>query len=121
MRLFTQKVFSGSIAGGATVYTLPEFDQLLGRAEKLAIEIVLSDVSGSPTNLTVNSQWSNTGSIWSTRSSGLVNQANPTATTYQAVDTATTGLFSRLQLVLTGGTSINAAIYVCGRGEQNWM
>lgn len=132
MRLFTKKVFEGvvqsSTGGTVPVYSLPEYESMLGACETLALEVVVTDIVGSPTRVQVDTQWSNTGNTWTNR---MTNVASGTGTpiagnvnTYLGAETNTTrgGSLVRLAIYVTAPSgTVNIQVIACGRAEQSWV
>lgn len=126
MRLFTANVFSGWVVGDANMliptYSLPQFENILGCSETLALEVTISDTTGSPSDMRVDTQWSNTGAVWVNRQSTVVHSSSGSAGTYFGVEASTTtgGHFARLAIFLKNGTA-NVRVIVCGRAQQSWL
>lgn len=126
MRVFCKKIFSGYLIGAASpsfIYTLPEFELLLGSVDSLFFEVVLADVTGSPTNFKMDTQWSNTGANWTTLNSSVISIGNPTSGNSEVGNASSeAGARVRVAMKLTGASSsANVALYACGRGFQNWL
>jgi hypothetical protein len=63
--LFHEKVFDESIAYGATTqYTTPDFDELLGSADRLSFMVVVNPVSIGPSMLQLQVEHSGDGQHW---------------------------------------------------------
>jgi hypothetical protein len=130
MYLFRQKVMSawatGPASGSNVYYSEPVYDPLLGAAEKLLVEVVVTDWNSVNGTLTIFTQWSNTGGVWAARTvAGIISgpgTINANNLTFTGLESNTGGALTRIQLKLAGsGCGATLTAFVCGRAEQSWM
>lgn len=127
MKLFNLEVFNGGVSGtGATnyVYSSIGLAATLGSAEKYAVQVIATGVTGSSPALTVKLQSSNDGDNW-TDKSVLLNQmtCSPNVmNTWMVNDTGTTpgGAFVRVAVGMAGSdNNATVKVIVTGHAEQS--
>lgn len=123
MRLFTQQIFNSTIQGTTAVYSQPQYNTLLGSADKLAIQIVCSRSAGTTPTITLVEQISNDGEHWFDKDTMMSAQSLSTSAVdnFMEYDVGSSPLttFVRFQITLGGTTpSSDVTITVCGRSDQ---
>ena len=121
MQILSQQLFDDNVAGtGVSWYTPAEYNDLLGSADLLAIQVLSSNVSGTGPTLTAKIQWSGDNQHWLDVGSPGIN-GDPLANNskYYFQHNGTNGValaYARISINL-GGTSPAARlrVFVCGR------
>jgi hypothetical protein len=124
MFLFREKVFQGVVIGAASpvaVYTLPQYDLLLGLPQFVAFEMLVSDVVGSPTSIQLDVHTSNTGNYWLAALSQVV-LFNPSSVSGGGgITSSELANMVRGAIYLTGANlSASVLVYATGRAQQSW-
>jgi hypothetical protein len=122
MRLHVTQVFDDAVVGTGNVYTSPEFEELLGLADRSAIQAVADQVSGTTPTLTVSFEHGTDGRNWSAKNGtaeinaqALVSNATNNLTGTEAGSNPSHGR-ARLRIALAGTTpQARLRIYVTGR------
>lgn len=125
MRTNVMTVFSDFVAGTTPVYTSEEWNDALGLANKLAIQAVSDQVSGTGTiSLTVAIEHSCDQRNWAAKSATAEINAQTitaaTTTTWFGSDSGVTPSlgYVRLKVTLAGTTpAAHVKIHVCGRDD----
>lgn len=134
MRLFNQCVFDSYVSGTAATYSDPQFDQMLGAAEKLVLQVIADQVSATTTpTVSVRIEHSADRRSWASKNSGGSAEVNAAvltvgATASQSAVGADAGLtpglgFSRLNISMSAGSGTPAArlrIFATGRAENQY-
>lgn len=122
MRRFCQMVFDDFVVGTTTVYTSPIYEDTLGTADRLAIQAVADQVSGSSPRLTVQVEHGSDGRNWTAKSGTpeINNIAIDTGSTVTLTGTepGTNPSHTRIRLrIALAGTAPQAHVklYVTGR------
>ncbi len=122
MKHFCQLVFSDFVVGTANTYTVPELNDLLASADRLAIQAIVDQVTGTSPTLTIQVEMSSDDRNWSAKSG----TAEINAVALDSISTKIlTGIEpgtnpghgrTRLRIAL-GGTNpqANLKLYVTGR------
>jgi uncharacterized ParB-like nuclease family protein len=117
MRLFGQQVFDDAISGtGKTWYSPARYDELLGRADMLAIMAVVTGLTGTTPSLTLAAEHSANGRNWHEIDTLTVGLSNDAA--YYGTVPLWPRLLARVRLraTLTGtDPSCRLKLYVTGR------
>lgn len=121
MLLFNELIFDDLIRGTTEIVTSSKFNALLGRADELAFEFVISEGSGtSPTLLAkYRHSCSNDGTF--TAASTLINGESISNLPYQKVATQTGPLaaYGQLSLKLDGTGTVTARMRVWASGRAS--
>ena len=121
MLAFNELVFDQFTRGGVKVFTPAKFDEILGSATDLAVEIEVEEASGSTPTITVECLCSSSGKAVVTLSTLVTNGdiSNVATTVYRVFVTQAGPLGKLVRLsVLIGGTSNPTArvrIWAAGR------
>lgn len=122
MRRFTQLVFDDFVVGTGNVYTNPVHEDLLGSADRLAIQAVAAQFTGTSPTLTVQVEHSSDGRNYSSKNgtpevNGMSLSGSATVTASGTESGANpSAKYVRLRIAL-GGTTPQAQVkvYVTGR------
>lgn len=124
MRTNIQMVFDEFVPGTTAVYTSEEWNDPLGLPNKLAIQAVADQVSGTSVTLTVAMEHSCDQRNWALKSGTAQINAEPitaaTTTTLFGSDSGSTPTlgYVRLKISLAGTTpAAHIKIHVCGRDD----
>ncbi len=119
-RLFTIELFNQYITGTATVASAAEHRELLGRADVLVIQVVVTKSAGTSPTLTLEIEHSNDGKRTDTHSTPI-SAASLTITPFNTIVAAgstTDPLAAQVELALTlGGTNPEAYVQVTVTGR----
>lgn len=122
MRKFCELVFDDFVVGTTAVYTSPVYEEIMATADRLAIQPVVDQVSGTTPTLSVQVEHGSDGRNWSPKSgtpeiNALALGTAGTVTT-TGTEPGTNPTHGRVRLKISlGGTSPQAhvKIYVTGR------
>jgi hypothetical protein len=123
MRKFSELVFDDTIHGDGTVYTPARFNELLGSADQLALQVSAVDVAGPGSRMTVQIEHSSDGRYWSGKNGSPeisgVGLTQNTDNQLNAADTSANPSLGRgrLRILIEGNTSALVRIYACGRAS----
>ncbi|MBI5518358.1 MAG: hypothetical protein HY909_31595 [Deltaproteobacteria bacterium] len=117
-RTFIQEVMSQTVTTTA-VYSSGQFYEMLGRPNKLAVQIVVDSVSGAQT-VSAELQHSNDGAdnTFGTLSGATGNSGSISAASnfWLGAATITPGAFIRVKVSTSTGTCV-VRVIICGRDE----
>src|SRR5579871_1668057 len=108
MRKANERIFDDVVTGTTTVYSSGEFNELLGRHDRISLFLVVDTVSGTSPTITVQLQHSSDERNWVNKNGTPEINAlviSPTATTTEAANDATGNY---------GCHSVRAAITLAG-------
>lgn len=121
-RKFSQLVFNEAVVGTTAVYTSSEFNEMLARADMLALSFIGDQVSGTTPTAEVRVEHSSDQRNWATKNATAEITATTLVTTGTNVfngyepGTIPSNGFVRLKVTLAGtGPVVHAKIYVTGR------
>jgi hypothetical protein len=128
MRLFNQCVFDSYVSSTNATYSDPQFDAMLGSAEKLVLQVIADQVSGTSPTITVRLEHSADRRSWGNKNSGnaeingssLTSGSGSSQSVVGSDAGSTPGLgFSRLNIAM-GGTTPGARlrVFATGRAEN---
>ncbi|MBL9028531.1 MAG: hypothetical protein JNL21_40440 [Myxococcales bacterium] len=122
MKQFCEQVFEDFIVGTAVVFTSPVFEERMGLSDRLAIQVVADQVTGTTPSLTVQVEHGSDGRNWAAKNgSAEINAATLSATitnNLTGVEPGTNPSHGRVRLrIALAGTNpqANVKIYVTGR------
>lgn len=96
----------------ATYYSNPEFNGVLGQAERIIVHLVVSDASNSPT-VTITAQDSSDNENWADVGSALVTASSiSTANVYRGSADVPHARYYRLKVVVSGGGTVSVTMTV---------
>lgn len=125
-RSFNIEIFNGTINSGVTYYSAPEYNEMLGRADDLVLQLI---VDAAPSTATIDAQYqsSNDGgqhtNLWKDVSA-LKPSASATAANCPCVDMKRSGAsdilgaFGRVAVSASTGTGFSVRVIACGRVES---
>lgn len=122
-RQFNIKVFDGVIMGNAANYTLPEFNQPLGAGDRIVIQAVADQVTGTSPTITVQVEhggdqrnWANKNGTAEINAAALSTTAVTSAVGYEPGANPTLGnVRFRIQLGGTGTLTARVVVHATGR------
>jgi len=104
--VFSRNVFATTIIDSSNYYSPPEFDRLIGTAEKYCVQVMTTGVSGASLTMDVTLQTSENGTLWNPRSSPIKTVAVSEGAVLFGYDLGTApgsgGRSTRVQVVLLG-------------------
>lgn len=117
MRAFNTLVMDQVVRGTTEVTSPAEFDDQLGKADTLSVEVEVEDSSGTSPTLTARMLHSNSGKDF-VGLSNFIAAASISSLPYRDLETITGPLGAKLRVGITlGGTnpSGRVRVWVCGR------
>jgi hypothetical protein len=127
MRIFNQCVFDSYVGGSYPTYTDPQYDKLLGSAEKLALQAIADQVTGTTPSLTVRLEHSADQRNWMTKNA-TAELSSGTLTTPGTVSQFAIGAdagsvpglgFVRLNILMAGTSpAARLRIFATGHAEN---
>lgn len=124
-RQFNMKVFDTVIMGTGANYTLPELNQAIGIGDRLVIQALADQVTGTSPTLTVQVEhsgdqrnWVNKGGAAEIPAALLSTTALTSAVGYESGSNPSLGMV-RLRIQLGGIGSVSARVVVYATGRTN--
>ncbi len=124
-RQFNIKVFDGVIMGSAASYTLPDYNQPLGTGDRIVIQALADQVTGTSPTITVQVEhggdqrnWVNKNGTAEINAASLSATAVTSAVGYEPGTNPSLG-YVRLRIQLGGTGSLAARVIVHATGRTN--
>ena len=122
MRRWVVEAFNDVINGTTTVYTPTKLNEVLGQTDKLSVQAVADQTSGTSPTLKVDIEHSNDQRNWAVKTAAIAATSIPAGATTPLFGndpgTTPTGGFVRLALTLGGTTpAAHVKVTVCGRDD----
>lgn len=125
-RSFNVEIFNGTINSGVYYYSAPEYNELLGRADDLVLQLI---VDAAPSSATIDAQYqsSNDGgqhtNLWkdvtSVKPSVSATTGNcPGVDMKRSTSSDILGAFGRVAISASTGTGFTVRVIACGRVES---
>ena len=122
MRRWVVEAFNDVINGTTTVYTPTKLNEALGQCDKLSVQAVADQSSGTSPTLKVDVEHSNDQRNWAVKTAAIGATTIPAGATTSLFGndpgSTPTGGFVRLALTLGGTTpAAHVKVTVCGRDD----
>ncbi len=119
MIAYTELVIDQVVRGNTEIFSFPQFNEVLGSADNMTLEVEVEETNGSPASITVKWYHSISGKGFATLGTPVNADTGITSLPYRALanQAGPSGKLGRVSVTLNGGTSPTARVRVWVTGR----